>query len=403
MEILYLIGLEILFSIFLIEFISLKVGIITSLFLICILGGVLKERSALFYLLPFIFLFRMNSVVFDSSKIVVGDRIGAKIRVYEGVGEILRINGGYPDKNEVIRVKGLEDGEYEISGKIKKIDRKKYKKEYFLEEEKFSLIEKNRLKKWMESLVKSRIEGMSFAEQHLYKSVIIGVKDGMHSKVKNLFLQTGLMHLLAISGLHIGIILWGIKKLFSLFNLSKRGLNTATLIGLTIYFLAIRVSPSVQRAYIMSVIYLLGAIFYENADLKKSLTVAFILSLLINPISYREPSFIMSYWAMGSIVLGEKGLRKIGKWIDKKVIEKYEYLRGIVKYFCFSVYIQFAMIPVTFLIFGNFRWIGILASTILTPIGIVYIFLAFVNLIIPVGLACSFIFKILVNSMEFFV
>ncbi len=61
-------------------------------------------------------------------------------------------------------------------------------------------------------------------------------------------------------------------------------------------------SPSSVRAYIMGGVFLIGKIFYEKADIKKSLALAVIINFFIYPVSFGNISFIFSYLCLFSIV-----------------------------------------------------------------------------------------------------
>lgn len=406
MGIIYLVTVQLLVSIGILELLSLNLGILIGIICLIFIGITLKERSFLFYVIPILFFIRSYSEIIDCP-IQLGERITVISRIFQGRGEVLKLEGRYPKIREYILVKNIKDGEYFIQGEVVK---KTFNNHYILKdvesiENKPSLIERR-----FEELIDSRIKNMSYGEKNLYKAVVLGKKEKIFSKTKKLFMNTGLMHLLAISGLHLGIVVFILKFIGRKIPLNKRWKNIIILIVLSLYCFAIRVTPSVQRAYIMVFIYLLGNILYENASIKKSFCIAFILSLLINPIVYRSISFIMSYWAVLFIILFQPFIQKIHRYLKGKEelnsnkIQRvsFEIKEKIVIYIVFAIYIQVIMAPISYMIFGKISVLGMISSIILTPIGSLYIFMAFIGVIIPISPIVSLVYTILMKGMEFF-
>ncbi len=241
----------------------------------------------------------------------------------------------------------------------------------------------------------------SYGQKNLFRAVILGEKEPVYKKIKNLFTKTGTSHLLAISGLHMGIILFLLTFILTKCHVPKRERNIAILILITFYFLGIRSSPSVQRAYIMTVIFLVGNIFYQNYNLKKALLISFFISLIINPLVYKSISFVLTYSAMVGIIL----INYLLKFTDRKMknISENKYILMITNYFIFTFSLQLFMAPFIYFYFGTFAFKTILFSAILTPIGSIYIFSAFLSLILPLMPLTNLFYDILIKSMEFLV
>ena len=389
MEIVYLIFIQLLVSIGILEFLPGMLGILTGIFFLILMGAILKERNTLFYIIPIIFFLRVYTGVSDK-EITIGKKIDVVTRIFEGKGEILEIDGKYTRLKEYIIVSKIKDGKYNIKGEVYNINEgyKNFGKQYYIDIIENTEIEPNIFEKNMKLLVESRSQSKSYGEKNLYKALILGEKENLFKETKKLFLDTGLMHLLAISGLHMGIIVYILEKVFKGVSISKRWKNILILILISLYFFSIRITPSVQRAYIMVFIYLLGNIIYENPSIKKSFSIAFIISLLINPLIYKEPSFIMSYWAVFCIILFQPIMRN--------------FKGGLNSYLVFTSYIQLAMLPLSYLIFGKISLISMVSSIILTPLGVIYIFLAFIGLILPISPVSTLVYNILIKGMEFF-
>lgn len=406
MGIIYLVTVQLLISIGILELLSLNLGILVGIICLVFIGVTLKEKSLLFYVIPILFFIRSYSEIGDCP-IQLGDRITVVSRIFQGRGEVLKLEGRYPKTREYILVNNIKDGEYLIEGEVIK---KTYDNHYILKDAESIEIKPSLIERRFEKLIDSRIENMSYGEKNLYKAVVLGKKEKIFSKTKKLFMNTGLMHLLAISGLHLGIVVFILKFIGEKIPLNKRWKNIIILIVLSLYCFAIRVTPSVQRAYIMVFIYLLGNILYENSSLKKSFCIAFILSLLINPIVYRNISFVMSYWAVLCIILFQPFIQKIHRYLkvkyelssNKNQRISLEIKEKIAIYLVFSIYIQIVMAPISYIIFGKFSILTMISSIILTPVGSLYIFVAFIGVIIPISPIVTLVYIMLIKGMEFF-
>ncbi|MBO5271565.1 MAG: ComEC/Rec2 family competence protein [Muribaculaceae bacterium] len=126
---------------------------------------------------------------------------------------------------------------------------------------------------------------------------------------------SGLAHILALSGLHVGIISLVIAiTLFPLDTLRLRKLRYCiSIIALWIYAIMTGLSPSVTRAVIMATIFLLSNILHRNHSPINSLCAAAILILIFSPLSIHDIGFQLSFVAVLSILLFARKLNPINE------------------------------------------------------------------------------------------
>ena len=130
----------------------------------------------------------------------------------------------------------------------------------------------------------------------------------------------GLAHLLAISGLHIGlvtgILFFGLRALLAL--IPRLALNWpikkwaagAALFGALAYLLLTGATVPTQRAFLMAAL-VLGAVMVDRAALNMRLVAfAAVAVLLFSPESLTGPSFQMSFAAVGALIAGYEVLRR---------------------------------------------------------------------------------------------
>ena len=140
------------------------------------------------------------------------------------------------------------------------------------------------------------------ANSSLMKSIVLGEYAYLEDENISKYRDLGLAHVLAVSGLHIGIIAG-----FIVFSLSHLGIKRGWtyLITLTIiwfYGFLIGFPPSLLRANIMMTILFLSRILAEPYDSLNSLFLSMAILLIINPFWIFKVGFQLSYLATFSII-----------------------------------------------------------------------------------------------------
>ena len=155
---------------------------------------------------------------------------------------------------------------------------------------------------YLSKTLEDKFEG---EELGIIKALILGDKSSLDSEVRSLFSDTGAMHVLAVSGLHVGIVMIILMTIMSWFSKwIKR--NTAIILVTCLlwgYALITGFSPSVLRSVFMFSILILAQLSgRQNVPLNTLFFSAFVL-LLIEPNFLFDPGFQLSYLAMIGIFL----------------------------------------------------------------------------------------------------
>jgi competence protein ComEC len=153
------------------------------------------------------------------------------------------------------------------------------------------------------------------------KALLIGDRNDISTALREKFNRAGVGHLLAISGLHIGIVA---SVTFAIFRwivtwLSpvlwagwvRRTAAILTFVPVLAYGFLAGMSPSTQRAVIMVSVFLLTLLFDRDQDLINTICIAGMLILIINPPSLFSISFQLSFTAVLVIVLGMSLMRPL--------------------------------------------------------------------------------------------
>lgn len=217
-------------------------------------------------------------------------------------------------------------------------------------------LEKISFKKNIKDDFRNRIEKTSLLlnkkNGELFKSILLS--DGSISEDKEEFLNLGLAHIFAVSGLHIGLIFLFISK--ALFFLPKKIKKVLSLFLTFFYIYLIGFPISAVRAFLM--ILFLNLSFFIGLKYKTStaLILSALINLGINPYNIFSPSFILSYSSVLSLVIIYPKLKLytgktfLGKGLD------------------ISLSIFIGTLPIQLYFFYQVNIISIIANLILIPL-----------------------------------
>lgn len=188
----------------------------------------------------------------------------------------------------------------------------------------------------------------------LLVALLTGNKDYMDDETYGNFIEAGIVHIMAVSGLHLSV--WVAFLSFFMDFRGKRGkLLAAGMIIFTVFMMNFACfTGSVKRASAMTVLYFVGKILGKRTDSLNSLGFAGVCGLIFNPFGVLDISFLLSFLStMGIIVMGvplsEKLIRKTGAFGEgvRKIISP------VITTVCLSVSVNFFVFPVSVLILGG--------------------------------------------------
>jgi len=140
-------------------------------------------------------------------------------------------------------------------------------------------------------------------EGAILETLLLGGRGRLTPDTTSAMQKTGLYHLLAISGAHIGVISFLIFAIFRALRVPRRA-SYILLIGLLLlYELLVEGRASVLRAVIMSIAFLLGKLLEKDASLLNGIGASAFVLLLANPFQLFEMGFQLTYAATLAIIL----------------------------------------------------------------------------------------------------
>jgi len=211
------------------------------------------------------------------------------------------------------------------------------------------------------------------------KGIVFGYRGDISLDIKQAFIDTGTIHILAVSGSNVLVVALIFHALGSLLRLSKRWATVITILGLLIYMVITGLSPSVIRATIMAGAILLGTLFERKTDVYNSLAAAALVMLLWDPMYIFDVGFQLSFAAVLSIVYFYPKLESL----IRKIPERFEEIKAIdyvLKLFAVSLAAQIGTLPFTAYYFGRVSIVSILANLVVVPISGINVVLGFATL-----------------------
>ncbi|MEM7105196.1 MAG: ComEC/Rec2 family competence protein [Bacteroidota bacterium] len=152
-------------------------------------------------------------------------------------------------------------------------------------------------------------------ERGVANALLLGWKSEIDENVIQAYRNTGAAHVLAVSGLHVGLIFLilntFLKKLRKKAMLPRLIRMSLLLIGIWTYALITGASPSVQRAAAMLSFVIIGQTLQRQNNIFNTLAVSAFCVLLVNPYLLSSPGFQLSYIAVIGIVFFQPRIFKL--------------------------------------------------------------------------------------------
>lgn len=162
---------------------------------------------------------------------------------------------------------------------------------------------------WASDRMKEFVRGEQ--EQAIALALVLGVTDGLDNELQNAYSASGAMHVLAVSGLHVGIIYWMIllllKPIRSL-SWSVWFIAIVSIICLWAYAFVTGLSPSVLRAVTMFSVIAIAKPFSRSTNIYNTLAASAFILLIYNPYLIMSVGFQLSYLAVIGIVYLQRPL-----------------------------------------------------------------------------------------------
>lgn len=214
---------------------------------------------------------------------------------------------------------------------------------------------------WVVRVLKQYIKGEK--ECGLAEALLIGYKNDLDRELMKAYSNTGVVHVVAISGLHLGLIYVLLKYLCFPFSKRKAGKWLAPLIiisGLWIFSLLAGGSPSVMRSAVMFTFIVTGESFKRRTSIYNNLAASAFFLLCYEPRWLWDIGFQLSYTALLSIVIFMKP-------VYNQLIIKNKIIDAIWKLNAVTLAAQILTTPICIYYFNHFPNLFLFTNFIAVP------------------------------------
>lgn len=194
----------------------------------------------------------------------------------------------------------------------------------------------------------------------LLNGMLIGVREGLNDDVKKAFSDSGLTHIMAVSGMNVAFIVFPLAFIFKKLHIKKIKTNILIMLFLIIFVFITGFSPSVLRAVIMAITILIGQIIMRDSDAISCVALSALILLLVNPYYLFDIGFQLSYLATISIILFYKSI--------KEFIKNWRIPGAISDVLSVTIAAQIGVIMIIAFYFNKVSLVSILSNLFVVPV-----------------------------------
>ncbi len=247
-----------------------------------------------------------------------------------------------------------------------------------------------KLRKKVSHIIQHAIK--SDRERSIVLSLLIGEKETLSVDMKDTYARVGAMHVLAVSGLHVGIVYLLFSTVLGFLRKHKRGkwlFLVICLAGMWFYALLTGLSTSVLRAVVMFTFILLSDVLGRKSNIYNNIALAAFLLLLVNPFFLFHVGFQLSFIAVTGIVYLQP---KIAQWFSFK----YRILSWLWDLTAVSLAAQLVTFPISVYYFHQFPTYFWLTNMVVIPVATAIVSLGiFVSVLGFAGVSVAFVSVVL--------
>ena len=230
--------------------------------------------------------------------------------------------------------------------------------------------------KLLDRLSESGVDGSVYA---VVAAMSLGDKSQLTKELKDTYAVSGASHILALSGLHLGII----YTLLSLLLSHRRWQvvsQVVIIVCIWLFVFLVGMSASVVRSAVMFTIYALLSLGHRDKMSVNTLAFAAIVMLLFNPMSLFDVGFQLSFMAVLAILLFYPLFESV--W-SQSFLFNHRIFRWLWMMLAVSCAAQIGVAPLIAYYFGRFSNYFLLANLVVVPAATLILYLSLVVLLIP--------------------
>ena len=243
-----------------------------------------------------------------------------------------------------------------------------------------------KLSEWNAALSEKLVERLGKREGGLAAALVLGNRSFLSAVDTVAFRRVGISHFLALSGLHVGILIAAVECLLRLFRV-PRAFRIWAIIPLSVFYLAVTgASPSTVRAVCMAAMLSVAFLLRRNYDSPTAIFTVLFIILAVQPCSIVDNGLWLSFLAAGGIVIFVPAVRKaLADQKPKKAIHPVKRVgKALLLSLSVGAFAFAATLPISAFLFGEASILSVPATLVLSPLLSVALVFSALSLLIPV-------------------
>lgn len=200
-------------------------------------------------------------------------------------------------------------------------------------------------------------------------AILLGYDDSLPQDIRDNYVAAGAMHILCVSGMHVGVIFIVASFLLGFLDRKRWSFvlkNILLLLLVWTYALVAGLSPSIMRASLMITFCIAGVMFNRKGYVLNSLAASAFILLCVNPNNLFDIGFQLSYAAVIGIVVLQKPIYNLF-YVSNKILDRIWEITTV------AIAAQIVTSPLAIFYFNQFPIYFWLSNLLLTPISFIVI------------------------------
>ena len=230
--------------------------------------------------------------------------------------------------------------------------------------------------------ISRRIDALFPENSAIVNALLLGIRDEVDPKLTDNFRKSGVLHVLALSGLHATMVAMMLMFCIGKLPLSFSARRTISVIVLAAYCFITGLTPSMNRAVLMAAFIYGGNISHRQSDTMTSLSLSALIILLVNPtVALYSVGFQLSFMAVAGIAVLYRPLLKLTRDEDNKIFQAV----------ALTTAAQLGVIPILMYQFHDLSLISIVANVFVVPMSNIALALSMTSVLLSYILPQSFV------------
>ena len=230
----------------------------------------------------------------------------------------------------------------------------------------------------LRSRLLSRVEVDDDAAYAVVAAMTLGEKSALSQELRDIYAVTGAAHVLALSGLHLGII----YSLLSFFVFRRWQVVSQVVLVVCIWAFVFLVGlpVSVVRAAVMLTVYAVCSLGHRDKMSLNTLAFTAMVMLMQNPLSLLDVGFQLSFMAVGAILVF---MPLMESWVSQAFLMEHRVVKWLWGMVAVSCAAQIGTAPLVAYYFGRFSTCFLLTNLIVIPAAMLIVWLSLTVLVVP--------------------